>query len=581
MAVLKPFADALPVPPLLRPRGREVTVEMRSVRRRLHAQLPPTRLWTYEGIFPGPTIEVRSGQRVRLSWVNAVADEHVPVTAVQVPAAASIPINRPGREGAVPRADVAAITPWLVTHLHGAVTGANNDGWGENGVSPGESQTVEYLNEQPSAALWYHDHGMHVGTWTVFSGLLGAYLIRDEEEESLGLPEGCFEIPLILCDRNLDTDAAGLLTGDLLHKVQITATTPKVVTRAFAGPYTLVNGVIWPYAEVEPRWYRFRVLNASNARAYRLQLLDEDTGQPVTGVVRQIGTDGGLLPAPVPIDGALVLAPAERADLLVDFRGLRGKRVRWVNTTPGVAAGQPAPGANIPFPEVMQFRVGDQRPVESFQPPEVTSPSFVRTTRHSVPGDHQHRVVLTMVGGGDHAQMWEMAEDPGAAPGTEGVVQIDDRIYRRMARMPDDAVGFFATLGGWEMWTFLNVAQAMHPMHIHLMRFQILSRDIYDISGFSVAGGTTTKPLTRTGPGVIDPNEQGWKDIVRVERAEAVTVAGRFDGGTGRYAYHCHLLEHQDEGMMRPLLVFPPSVMRLRGQHAGHPHRLTDLARLR
>ncbi|MFI6319434.1 multicopper oxidase family protein [Nonomuraea sp. NPDC050556] len=575
-ATLTPFADALPVPPVLRPRAREVTLEMRSVRRRLHSQLPPTRLWTYEGCFPGPTIEVRRGQKVRVGWTNRIEGENVPVTAVQVPAGPAVPVNQPGRDGATPRADVAAIPPWLVVHLHGAITGAGNDGWSENGLASGETQAVEYLNDQPSTALWYHDHGMHVGTWTVFSGLLGAYLIRDDEEEALGLPRGRQEIPLILCDRNLDTTADGLLTGDLLHKVQITATSPKVVTRAFAGPYTLVNGVIWPYLDVDPRWYRFRVLNASNARTYRLQLVDESTGQPVVGAVKQIGSDGGLLPSPVSLDGALVLSPAERADLLVDFRALRGKRVKLVNTAPGVAPGAPAPSANIPFPEVMQFRVADRRPNDGFTLPAVVSPSFRRTTHDDIPADHGHRLVLTMVGGGDHAQMWEMEEDPAATPGAEGVVQVDGRTYRRIARMPDDQVNFFAAVGGWEVWTFLNVAPALHPMHIHLMRFQLLSRDIYDISGIDIAGGTTRRPLARTGPGVVDPNEQGWKDVVRVGQAEAVKVAGRFKGGSGRYAYHCHLLEHQDEGMMRPLVVFPPAVLALRGAHDHHPHFLTD-----
>ncbi len=579
VATLTPFQDALPIPPVLRPRGREVTLELRSVRRRLHSQLPPTRLWTYEGHFPGPTIEVRRGQKVRIAWTNRIGDETVPVTAVQVPAATPPPVNDPGRGGAMPRADVAAIPPWLVTHLHGAVTAAGNDGWSENGLRPGEAQAAEYLNDQPATALWYHDHGMHVGTWTVFSGLLGSYLIRDEEEDALGLPRGGHEIPLVLCDRNLDQDDAGRLTGDLLHKVQIAATSPKVVTRPFTGPFTLVNGVIWPYLDVDPRWYRFRVLNASNARVFRLQLIDEADGSVVTGAVKQIGSDGGLLPKPVDVDGPLILAPAERADILVDFRARPGRKLKLVNTTPGVTPGQEAPAQNIPFPQVMEFRVANRRPDNDFTLPAVVSPSFVRINHDAIPADHEHRLVMTMVGGGDHAQMWEMEQDPDAKPGTEGVVQLDDKIYRRVARMPDDAVNFFAKLGGWEMWRFVNVAPALHPMHIHLMRFQILSRDVYDISGFSVQDGTTTKPLVRLSAGTIDPNEQGWKDVIRVDRAESVTVAGRFEGGTGRYAYHCHLLEHQDEGMMRPLVVFPPAVLALRAQHDHHPHALTDASR--
>src|SRR6266567_4030185 len=152
------------------------------------------------------------------------------------------------------------------------------------------------------------------------TGLAGLYIIRDAEEEALRLPAGPYEIPLLLQDRNLDTAPDGSLTGRLLHKVEDG-------TMEFFGPFTLVNGIIWPHLPVEARQYRLRLLNGSNARIYRLVLLDE-SGTPVHEKIKQIGTDGGLLgqPVDIPRDG-LILSPAERADLIVDFRTLRGQRL--------------------------------------------------------------------------------------------------------------------------------------------------------------------------------------------------------------------------------------------------------------
>ncbi|GII26890.1 multicopper oxidase family protein [Planotetraspora mira] len=587
-ATLTPFADALYIPPMIRPAGGELSIEMRAVTKRLHSQLPPTRLWTYEGCFPGPTIEVRREQRLRVAWTNRIENETVPVTAVQAFAEVgkpTLPNTLPGSGGAVPRDDVAGIPPWLVVHLHGAITGGGQDGWSENGHLAGEVQYSEYLNKQPSAALWYHDHAMHTSTWTLFAGLFGMYWIRDEEEDALGLPRDGYEMPLVLCDRNLETDSSGLLTGRLLHKVTFRNEIQRV-TRPFEGPYTLVNGIIWPHLDVEPRWYRFRVLNAANSRTFRLALIDETTGKPVTGAIKQIGTDGGLLHSPVPIEPFLSLASGERADVLIDFSAYQGKRLRLVNTLAGTTPGEPAAG--IPYPEVMQFRVGrpaagrnreqegGHRGGDTFELPRVVSPGFVRTTHDSLPVDRTHRIVLTKVGGGKHSEMWEMEKvnADSVKLGTDGIVQLktaDGNVltYRRIANGPDDVVNYFAMEGAWELWTFINATDFPHPMHIHLMRFQALSRDIYDISGFDATMGATTKPIAYKQAGVLEEGEKGLKDVIQVGVNEVVTIAGRFEGATGRFAYHCHLLEHQDEGMMRPLVVFPHAVMAMR---AGHGH---------
>jgi spore coat protein A len=325
---------------------------MRPAQVRPHAELPPSDVWTYEGRFPGPTIEVRRGQELRVQWINAIATgTPYPVTAVTAPDGTQ---NQPGRSGRMAHGTAATLPPWTVVHLHGGRTLANSDGWTENGCLPGQSSLSCYANDQRAALLWYHDHAMGITRFNVYAGLAGLYIIRDEEEDALDLPRGPYEVPLLIQDRNLDTDPDGRLTGRLLHKVEYG-------TMEFFGPYTLVNGSIWPHLPVEPRQYRLRLLNGSNARTYRLVLLDE-RGQSQLDHLRQFGAEGGLFGSPVavPADG-LILAPAERADLIADFRAFRGRRLVLVNTAGAPFDGAPAtapagtadPDNRLVYPDVM------------------------------------------------------------------------------------------------------------------------------------------------------------------------------------------------------------------------------------
>ncbi|MFE0520669.1 O-aminophenol oxidase PhsA [Streptomyces sp. NPDC058954] len=596
---LVPYVTPLPVPPVLRPGTgdvlRETEIAVRPTWVRLHPQLPPTLMWGYDGHVPGPTIEVRRGQRVRVAWTNRVPKgSEYPVTSVEVPArtpGTPPPSTEPGREGAEPNKDVAALPAWTVTHLHGAQTGGGNDGWADNAVGFGDAQLSEYPNDHQAVQWWYHDHAMNITRWNVHTGLYGTYLVRDDEEDALQLPSGKREIPLLLADRNLDTDEDGRLNGRLLHKTVIVQQrnpeTGKPVSIPFTGPYTTVNGRIWPYADVDAAWYRFRLVNASNARIYELALVDED-GNPVPGVVHQIGSDGGLLPRPVPVDfdGALptlTVAPAERFDLLVDFRGLAGRRLRLVNKGRNQPPGVPDPAGDVRYPAVMEFRVGEDGCPDTFELPEVLSGSFRRLT-HDIP--HGHRLIVLTVpgtkGSGGHPEIWEMTEvdDPGdiQVP-SEGVIQLTGadgttKTYRRISRTFNDGLGFTIAEGSYEQWSFLNLAPIVHPMHIHLADFQLLGRDAYDVSGFDPAVGGTRTPIAFD-PAVrlpLAPNELGHKDVFRVPGGQILRVMGRFDGAYGRFMYHCHLLEHEDMGMMRPFVVMPEEAMRFDhgGAHGGH-----------
>lgn len=520
---LVPYTDALPVPPVLRPQSgdvlRETEIALSPTWVRLHAQLPPTLMWGYDGTVPGPTIEVRRGERIRIAWTNRIPKgSEYPVTAVEVGPVKQgepAPHNRPGRDGVEPNADVAALPAWTVTHLHGAQTGGGNDGWADNAVGFGDAQLSEYPNDHQATQWWYHDHAMNITRWNVYAGLVGTYLIRDDEEDALGLPSGDRELPLILADRNLDTDADGRLNGRLLHKTTVITEadpeTGKPVSLPFLGPYTTVNGRIWPHLDVDDAWYRFRLVNASNARIYDLVLVDEENN-PVPGVIRQIGSDGGLLPRPVPVDfdevlPRLTIAPAERMDLLIDFSALAGRRVRLVNRG-GLAPGVPDPAANVPFPQVMEFRVRETGRRDGFELPEVLSGSFRRYEHGQV--EHGHRlVVLTVpgtVGGGGHPEIWEMAEveDPaGVQVPSDGVVQVrgeDDtvRTYRRISRTFNDGLGFTVGEGAYEQWSFLNLGAPTHPMHIHLADFQVMGREAYKLDGFDPAIGGTRSPWRST-----------------------------------------------------------------------------------
>jgi FtsP/CotA-like multicopper oxidase with cupredoxin domain len=568
---LTPFKDPLALPPVRHPEekadGRaSLSISLRATSQRLHSELPPTTLWGYNGCVPGPTIEVRRGQRLRMEYLNNLpTDGNYPVTAVVSPNGTQ---NRPGRDGRPADANVAALRPWTVTHLHGGRTAAGSDGWTENAVFPGQSTLCSYDNDQPATMLWYHDHALGITRYNIYAGLAGLYIIRDPEEESLQLPSGKYEIPLMIQDRNLESSPDGALTGGLLHK-----TTDDTVE--FFGPFTSVNGTIWPHADVEARQYRLRVLNASNSRTYRLVLLDEH-GTNLLDRVTQIGTDGGLLAEPVrvPADG-LTLAAAERADLIVDFRRLGGRRVIVVNTAAapfkGAAfdgtPGTPDEKQRIPYPQVMEFRVSTDSTDDPFSMPARLS-GFRRSTAADVPADCVHRMVALVkheVEGRDMFMLHELL--PSLTPTHEdSIISIQDESgvvanYRTAAERFEDTVNFVVAEGSTEVWHFLNLTKSTHPMHVHLVQFQAVERELYDMGGFDGKTFATHSPVRFKKRLELAANELGPKDTIRVNPGERVSIALKFQGYAGRYMYHCHMLEHEDMDMMRPFVVMPAGAM--------------------
>ncbi|WP_244885523.1 multicopper oxidase family protein [Amycolatopsis vancoresmycina] len=574
---LTKFLDPLRIPPVLRPQQDLITVRMTNARVKLHSQLPETALWTFEGSFPGPTIEVRSGKRTRVAWSNELTGK-IPLVAARVPFAKPSPAYTPGYrnpDGSLPSGvslydGVADIPPWNVVHLHGAVTAAHNDGWAHNGVPTGDAQLTEYPNRQAATSLWYHDHAMAVTRFTVYSGLAGMYLIRDAEEDAAGLPRGEREIPLIISDRNLDTDpATGALTGQLLYKLPYVPASG--TTAPVTGPFQLVNGVIWPHLDVTGDLYRFRVLNAANSRFFRLDLIDE-AGVLHNDAIKIAGTDAGLLPAPVAMPaGGLTISPAERVDLLVDFSKFPGQRLRLSNT------------GSVGEPDIMEFRVASR--ARAVVVPPKLSKSYVRLAPGTtVPADHDEVYVALLPGtvaGEPDPTMWELREitDPAELPAVfpaTGIIQLTDpatgnvRSFKKVAGLFDDTRTIFINRGRWAVWHFLQLGGSPHPMHIHMTRLQLLSRTTWtDLTAFNVPVGGTSRPLPAPNAGpAIEKWEEGWKDTFQARQGEWITVAGQFDGASGEFMYHCHILEHEDMGMMRPFVVHPPEIARFH----MHPH---------
>jgi FtsP/CotA-like multicopper oxidase with cupredoxin domain len=582
---LTPFVDPLPIPARYRvSEGERLVVGLQTGEHRFHSDLPPSPVWTYDGHVPGPMIDVDRGVRLEVVWDNRL-EGVLPVTVVRAPMFAGedgVPVQCvAGRGGAEPIRAAEVLPGYAVVHLHGGLTSAPSDGWAENLVAPGRQALDLYENDQRAALLWFHDHVMGVTRFNVYAGLAGLYVIRDDRERTLGLAEGPpHEVPLLLADRNFDTDTDGRITGRLLHK-----TDPEVM-EAFA-PFTIVNGAVWPYLEVEPTTYRFRILNGSNARTYRLVLTRE--GRPDHGRVTQIGTDGGLLPGPVglPRQG-LVLASAERADLLVDFSDLApGDEITVWNTAPAPFDGawaDPADGPSasldglLPYPEVLQIRVvggpRHRRPI----PARLTG-DYPRIDRSALRTAPRRAVALVELEAGDPDEppmltLRELVEDPDGDGPVVTVIEPDDgrertTRWRTVATRFDDGVTFLPMLGHAEVWRFINLTEDTHPMHVHLDALELLERHPATVE---VDDGQTnardTSATVRVGeapdddiPHAIDDNERGFKDTVRVNANEVVDVAVRFDAYAGRYMYHCHILEHEDHDMMRPFVVTPHELM--------------------
>ena len=446
------FPQALYIPPVLTPASATGTAAFYDLAlREADVEIIPgksTRITGFNGLTPGPTIRARVGRQVVMSHTNGL-----PVTTLG---------GAPG--------DVSI-------HLHGGHVPSSEDGFPTDTIPPGATRSYTYPNTQLPATLWYHDHAMGFTGPHVWFGMAGFYILTDDYEDSLGLPGGAYEIPLAIQDRNFDSTGKLVYTGN---------------RNGETGNTILVNGTMEPNFKVASRKYRFRVLNGSNMRKYRIAL---SNGQPF----HVLGMEGGGQPAPVKVT-SLVLASAERADIVVDFSSLPvGSSVVLQNS---LGSGSTA--------NIMRFDVDRAEPDSSrlpleFRPLEKLSASqAVRTRTFTLSGG-----MMGMMGGAP----WVINGKP----------------------FDPDRVDADPKLGTVEIWEFRNMSMMDHPAHPHQSMFQIL-----DING-------NPPP----------PTHAGWKDTVNVPAMGTVRIIMRFADYAGKYVLHCHVLEHEDNAMMARFDVVP------------------------
>jgi spore coat protein A, manganese oxidase len=429
------FSRRMPVPrelpPVRRSDGVDVyRIPIKTVQYEFRPGTPSA-VRTYGGQFVGPTIRARTGRPVEVTFTNQL--------------------------------DVVSNV-----HLHGGHVPPVSDGHPMDTIAPGGSRTYQYPNTQQGATLWYHDHAHHLEAENVYKGLHGFYILEDDAERDLRLPSGQYDVPIMLRDVMLDAN------GGIVWPLT-----------SLEGQTVLANGVVTPYFPVAARKYRFRLLNSSNERTFRLTM----GGVQMT----QIGSDGGLLPAPV-VRSEIVLGSAERVDIVVDFAGQAvGSHVVLYDSTGPVLRFDVtrAAGDTSRVPDVL-------RPL-----PALGSATVER----------------------DVALRFDLS-------GPQGVGLVNDRTY------DPSRADFLVKRGTTEIWRIRNddVEIALpHTFHLHLEQFRVLDRD-----------GLPPRP-----------EDMGLKDTVFVAPGETVRVQVTFTEYLGTYVYHCHYLWHSSVGMMAQMEIVP------------------------
>lgn len=459
-------------------RGARIRLVMRRGLVRTMPHGPRTSMWTYDGSYPGPTIRRRGGRGTRVTIVNRL----------------------PLGAGA------------MSTHLHGDHHASVDDGQPTTRlIRPGESRTYDYPltvdgRAEPGSFFWYHDHRMDRTARNNWRGLQGMFIVTDPPVPGLRLPTGSRDVPLMISERSFRVD--NQLTDPFAdgpemagHHGQMTWTGPQAPPNdATVGDTVLVNGRYAPYLDVTATRHRLRLLNSSPFSSYNLTL---SGGRPFL----QIGTGSGMLPQAV-VRSSVLLGPAQRADVIVDFSGATGERI----VLESVPAATGTTGDDARASAVMEFRVGDPARDPSRLPSRLPSPALVspvptrvaKTWTFGLGEDHS---------GGPHGSFWSIngqAFDPR---------RVDHR----------------ARLGTVERWRFRNTSDVTHYVHVHAEQWRTVLRD-----------GKAPPPW-----------ELGLEDTWRLEPGEEVEVAARFTDYTGPFVIHCHMLDHEDHGMMARFDVVP------------------------
>jgi FtsP/CotA-like multicopper oxidase with cupredoxin domain len=416
-----------------------------------------TDVFAVNGSVPGPTIRVQRGQEFVSQIDNQLAEP-------------------------------------LVLHWHGILAPERMDGHPRDAVGAGQSYDLRFPVNQRASTSWYHAHTDLLTAEQVYAGVAGLFIVEDPEEQALDLPRSDHDVPLVIADRRSNAQRQFTYAPTMMD-----------IMAGYLGDVALVNGTPEAWLSVDQNLYRFRLLNGSNARVFKIAFSDDHP-------FHLIGSDGGLLPAPIQVTSAM-LAPGERLEILMDFSGysLGDSGVLKSLSFPctGGMMGGPPQGIEM---NLMQFYVDDPTGVR--QTPPATLIPFVP---HD-PDQVQRTRIFTLAAG------------PMARHTINGQLFEMERI--------DFAVPF----GDLEIWEYRNNSMQPHPMHMHATHFQVLER---------------------VGQPDIRPEDRGWKDTVLVDPGETVRVLLRFDAHPGLFVHHCHNLEHEDIGMMQNFEVLPPPTLEI------------------
>lgn len=534
---LEKYVQPVPIPEVREPDGKRKGADYYEIpvvefEKRLHPDLPETTLWGFDGSYPGPIIRTRRNERIKVRFDNSdLPEEHL--LDIDDRINGTDPADYPDYDGPVP--DVRT-----VTHFHGLNVAPEDDGQADMWKSPDgvtgprfSKHVHDIPNRQRRLTSTYHDHARGISRLNVYAGLAGFCFITSEQEAQLDLPTGEYDVPLMLQDRSFEEDGS-------LHY-------PDSFVPNVAGDTAVVNGAVWPYLEVEPRRYRLRLLNVSNGQAFDIRLENESGSDVPT--LYQIAAGHGFLDRVVEVgpDGdldSLLLAPFERGDVVVDFSGYAGETFtvttdaefpieggddhdeggdhQAVESSDGDDHddghdGGGHGGGNVvggPLDELMQIRVTDSPTTDdSADPRELVLPSNS--------GPDENAAVETR-----HMSMsMDMKMDSAEPP----IHLLNDRRF-------NDDIAVQPQLGTTEIWELENGTMHTHPIHLHLVEFDVIGR----------GPDGTDDP---------DPNERVGKDTVRVNPDETVRILVKFGDFAGQYPFHCHILEHEDHEMMRPFEV--------------------------
>lgn len=531
---LTPFVDALPIPPTIDiSTGSQLTLGAYKITQKLHSELPATTLYAYgtsqeTAVYPGPSLVATRHVPSYVRFENHISDKEHFLSVDRTIHWANPP------HGGVP----------IVTHLHGVESLSDSDGnpdawytmFGDKG-SAFVTQNYTYPNSQPPTLLWYHDHVVGITRLNVLAGLAGFYLIRSPDEEPRHLPSGIFEVPLFLSDKTFWSNGS-INFPDVGDSVE---NHPNWCPEYF-GDTILVNGMAWPYLNVYQAKYRFRILSSSNARFFNLSLSD-----PCLEFV-QIGTDGGFLPHPQHLSSILV-APAYRVDVIIDFSKIAPGSSVYMNNS-GAAPFPDAASSNSPpqTNSVMEFRV-------------IHKPAHLKIPKQKIPKRF----------GPDSAFPPHYKTDKGDFYRNLSLIEYDDPEDNPIRSVLDnrtwtDPVTETPKVGTVEIWDIINFTPDAHPIHLHLIDFLVVHQQEFnqtDDCSFEVQFPDPSSCFTQA-PQPPDASQVGWKDTAIVYPSKVTRFWTRWTPRRGGhfifdptafpgYVWHCHILDHEDNDMMRPV----------------------------